>query len=250
MGTKKHGSKSRVYIGGYDASGAMNAFGVTMNQDAAESSTFDELDKSYIAGMKSHSFTTGGVYLLGTNEAEQVIATSIGAGTIEDISCAIGTTRGDRAYGCEAFATSDSIVSSVGGIVTQSDSWQANNMIVGDLLAPPATITATGSQVGVSYSLGAFALGNTIGAMFHLLAYAGTGNITFEIEHSTDSTTGSDGTWASIGAGLTSGAMSATGVVRATIPAGGVIGPWLRVTATKDAGVTSVSLLCHAGLVV
>lgn len=251
MATKRHGWRSKTYIGGYDSSGALNSFSVTSARDAAESTTFgDSGVKTFVPGMGMHTITTGGLFYTGTDAHEGKIHTAVTTGTTEGLTLATGTSLGDRAYGATAQATQDSVTSPIGALISQTDNWQANNLIVGDLLAPPAVITSTDSEVGTSFTLGAFASGETVGAMFHIIAVSGTGTVAFEIEHSTDSTDGEDGVWDSINTGLVSGNMTAVGYVRATVAAGGVIGPWLRVTPTTFDSFTSVTLLCTAGLVV
>jgi hypothetical protein len=121
-----HGSKAVIKIDDstgalYDISSVSNAGDLSNSNGTGETTSFGQLDKTFIAGLKDGTFSIGGSY---DNVVDKKIADmmdAVAAGTLATVSLEYfpaGNVSGRVKYACENIPTSYTISTPVGGVST------------------------------------------------------------------------------------------------------------------------------------
>lgn len=259
MGTKIHGKQTRIIVDGFDWSCMLNSANISLDRDLVEASTFSlpttpdtpADHKDYVPGLVGSRVSTRGIQILDTNPSTDLRFQKpwdlYQAGTLGKLSIFSSNAIGANAFGFEARISSQPREFPVSGVPSLASDWLADSVVYGKATSGGTAITATGALVGTQLegpnADDEILTGRYVVSFWHLVKVAGTGTFAAKVQHSADSTNGTDGTWADV-ADHVSGTLSAVGVVRVATAAALDLGPWFRLNVTTFSGFTSV--ICRA----
>jgi len=195
-----HGSRARVYGGGWDLSAYLNTAAINGQVDTVDVSAFTDTYKRYVAGLKDASFTANGFFdggSGGTTGIDYVLFNALGRDqtpTIWTYYPAGDTTAGDDAYGIKTINTAYDITSDVGDAVRVSTSGQNQSSGGMEALASHLPLTASISSGGTGGTVDGSAASTGGGAGYLQITALNGGTVTMEIQDSADGSTG----WAQI----------------------------------------------------
>ena len=204
---------TRVYIDEFDFSDALHTADMTITPELAEVTSFSDTGPRRVMGSYDH---TSGVlgYFEPTNDAadEQLHPLTSDAADHYLLHLWGDNTRGAIAYEQIVHLSSKPLSATIGeGILLDADFVGSGSLSRGVLLTTgPEIETSTGNLTGVDF--GTTTSSQTLQAVFRVLALTGS-NITLNVQQSSDN--GSSDAFATI-SGMTSGSLSAIGVVRTT----------------------------------
>ncbi len=235
---------TRIYLDEFALSGFLNTFDLSIVQELAPSVCFSDVGPRRLVGNYDHKHGSNGFFDAATGGLDQLAFVDLN--TDEDHY--LGEYPGSDA---EAGVGYESIVrlteqprsGGVGAAVLLNLSSEGSGEGSGGLaratVLANATVVAAGNRTG--RNMGATTLGQVFAVVFRVLAFTGT-NITLKVQESSDNA-GAD-PYADI-TGLTSGALTGVGVVRATTSA--ATEAWKRVNIAGT--FTSATILVTAGVV-
>jgi len=123
-----HGSKAKIYLNGYNMSPYLRNVQAPFTIDTAETSTFGNLFKTYVPGLKDGSISCDGIYDGATDAVDQVFTAALDS-TAEDIFtlCIQGDVFGGPGFGFSSTTTNYQVSSGIGD-VSQVTIQGQNNM--------------------------------------------------------------------------------------------------------------------------
>jgi len=146
-----HGSKAKIYGNGYNLSYYLRSVQAPSTIDTAETSTFGNLHKTYIQGLRDGSFSADGIYDGSAGAVGEIFNNALSS-TSNDIFtlCVQGDTLASPAYGFESTTTNVQITTGVGDVAQITLQGQ-NNMGSerGWIIHPLTQEVADGNGTGV-----------------------------------------------------------------------------------------------------
>lgn len=207
---KTHGSKAKVFAGGFELTRYLRKASTPMSVDTAAAECFGDTSKQRIAGLKdgkltaeglfSHALGTAGTELAGAADIDNYLAYALGTdgGDVPMLYGPEGDAVGKRARGILAVNTSYEVANDVADVVTvklEAEASQGAGVEPGVFLhSAAAAEVATGNGVQVQ---DAGTVATTAGAALYLCVcdIAGAApSLTVKVQHSADGTT-----WADLG---------------------------------------------------
>ena len=187
-----HGSRSKVYVNGYDLTGYLKSFSSSGQADTHETTTFGKTAKEYIAGLKDATLSAEGLLDGATDAIDQVLAAALGgASSIWNWYLQGDAVVGDDGYGFDAIETSYEIetpVEDVASISVEAQSKVGRERVKS--LHPLGQETASGNSTVVDNGA---ATTNGGVAYLQVPALAGTApTLDVKIQHSADNVTYTD----------------------------------------------------------
>lgn len=212
---KRPANATRVYVNQYDVSGFLNATSLTIEQANAVATCFSDTGPRRIYAGYDHSHSHGGFIDTANDSFDEIAfgllasATDIYVGRFyEGIS-----TEGNNAYEALVQPTSQPRAAALGEAIAITIDAAGSGHLSRGIILRSATISGTGNSTGINH--GATASGTTLVATFRCISGTFT-SITMNIQESSDDGGGDAYTTIS---GMTSGSMTAAGVVRVTTTA-------------------------------
>jgi hypothetical protein len=223
----QHGTNAQFYIAGYDGTGFCNKVSGDESIDTAEVTVLGNTAKDYIPGLEDATVAFSG-YFDGDADVD-VVSFSYALDSIRRTQCAAVylpqlDSNGGLAYSVDGFLTSCKIETGTDDAGTFEAEFQTKNA-----LERSVTVHTLGSESATDASTGidqSDATDNGASAVLQVLEVAGTATptLTVKVQHSSDSTNGTDGTWVDL---ITFDAATTVGgqVKRVT----GTVNQWVRV---------------------
>lgn len=206
----------RVLLDQFDVSGFLNATDQTIDQETPDVTCFSDAGPRVVPGNYNINHSDVGFFdaaVMGTTTFEKLINDLTGGGTHYLTKCFAGDVEGVVCYSSVMQLKNRPLTAAKGGAIgLKFDSAGDGQLQRGLILASAAVAGAgnrTGRNQGVTTSPAIYRV------IFRLLAFNGT-NITLKVQSSTDD--GAGDAYADV-ASLTSGAMTAVGVVMASTTA-------------------------------
>lgn len=196
---KRSGIGMKLYVGGYDISGDVGALG-TINTPVAmfDVTAIDKLGHERIEGQRDAALVFSVFFNDATGQAHPVVK----ALPSTDVYAMLlfSTTAGDEVFAITAkwvdYALTRGADGSLGGTVTLTGTAPGTGPCAewADLLLAKTTHASASDAVGIDGA--AQSTKGAVGFLQHFSAASGT--VEYDIEDSSDSTTGSDGVWANL----------------------------------------------------
>lgn len=164
----------RVWLGGYDLSGAVNSLALEHGAEARDVATLESNTRIQASGLKSVAASLEG-YFETDGGIDEELFNRIGLTDAPLSYGAAGAAEGDLAYSFQALAAEYSPGGQIGEMMQFAASAQAasgDGLVRGTLMHNGAE-TASGN--GTGRQLGAVAAGQKLFGALHVLAAAGTG---------------------------------------------------------------------------
>ena len=234
---KQPANKYRAYIDGYDVSGFLNAGSLAVEQETPVVTTFADAGPRRVVGSYDHNHSHGG-FIDTANDSFDEIAFALLQTTTDHYlaHCWEGVaTEGNVVYEAVVQLTSQPRAASVGEAITINLDAAGSNHLARGVILRSATISGTGN--GTGQNLGVTTTGQIIVATFRVISGTFT-SITMLIEESQND--GGGDAYATLGS-LTSGSMTAAGVVRVTHSTASEA--WKRVRVSAFSGTSCVVLV-------
>jgi hypothetical protein len=205
-----HGKNTTILIDEFNLSAFFNSADVAATAETAETTTFGNAAKTYIAGLQDATLSLAGLFDGGTDAVDEVLSAALGGSAIFSIVPAGAGTIGNRASLAEAFATSYGVSAAVGDAVSISAEAQVSGgLIPGVVLANLVARTAAGQTAALD---NAASTAGGVKAFLHLTAFSGT-DVTIKIQESADNSTWADLITFTQATGATSEVAAATGTI-------------------------------------
>lgn len=190
----RHGKNTKVLVGAFDLSAYFAEATVAASVETAETTTFGAAggSKTYVTGLNDATLSLSGMFDGDANAIDEVLVGILGSDTPVNFTVAQdgGMVLGARCVLGQAIDTKYDLSSPVSDVVKSSADFQFDaGASRGIILAPLASISATGNQTSVDNSTST-ANGGT--AMLHVPANTRNGNITIKVQHSSDNVTFAD----------------------------------------------------------
>lgn len=213
MPTFRHGKRTAVLMNGTDMSPYLNEATTTQDFETAETTTFGDLDKTYILGLADGTISTSGLFDGTANASNAVLTGAIGQ---EDNTFTVlpeGATAGYRSVIANGQLTSYEVTSPVGDVVAISAEIQADGgLLQGVALNGLSVVSASGVTTGIDNGSS-----TANGGLFnlHVTANNRDGSSVIKVQHSADNSTYVDlVTFSSVSASTTDGeSITSTGTV-------------------------------------
>lgn len=187
-----HGRLTRVYLNAYDLTGFYRKTESELTRETAESTVFNQEDKTYLPGVRDASLSLEGLFDGAVNGIEEVLLAAFSADPTLVCICPQGDALGNVAYGKSCLETKYAIEASKDDIVTLSNEMQSavgrDRLLVQHALSSEV---ATGQSATIDN--GAASANGGVGYL-HVPDIAGITNLAVVIEDSADGATG----WATI----------------------------------------------------
>lgn len=237
----KYGSgvNTRVYFDQYDLSGSLNASDQSVDQEGLVVTSFSDTGPRRITGGYDVDHSDMGFLEAADEGYDEKIFAAIGDGSDHYLTKLFGANAENSvSYDHVVRLTGQPRSAKLGSAILLNFSSKNSNGAARGLVL--ANVTTTGAENRTGRNMGATVSGQIFAVVFRVITFSGT-NITLTVQESTD-----DGVdpYAAI-SGLTSGALTAAGVVRATTTA--ATEAWKR--ATVAGTFTSAVILVTAGIV-
>lgn len=187
-----HGRKTRVYINGYDLTGFYRKAESELTREVAESTVFNQDDKTYLPGLRDATASLEGLYDGAVDGIAEVLHAALSADPTLLVICPQGDALGNVAHGLSTLATKYALDASKDDIVTLSNEVQSS---AGRdrLLVQHALGSEVASGQSASIDNGAASTNGGVGYL-HVPDIAGITSLAVVIEDSADGSTG----WATI----------------------------------------------------
>lgn len=179
-----HGKDTLAYFDGYDLTSYLNDLSISRSRDTAETSTFGNEAKTYVAGMKDGTISFSGFWdgVAGGSDA-RLAAMFAAANSVVTVGYGADTI-GNSADLAIAIETSWDTNGSIGDVVSVSGEMQATGGIdKGVWLHAKGAETATGDYTSVDNGA---ASSNGYAANLHVFAVTGTPALVVKIQESSD----------------------------------------------------------------
>ena len=210
MATFQHGKDAEVFWNGYDLTSYLKTAGVERSCDTAETTTFGNDDKTYVAGLGDATFSAEGLSDQTSPGSDEILNTALGVESAEVSYYPEGDTIGNFGHALQGQETAYSVTSPVSDVVSVSCSAQSSvgsERVVS--LKALGQVTASGTATAVdsgAASSGGFA------AYLHNTGVV-SGTVAVKIQDSADDSTYADltgGAFTDLTAGTTSERISGT----------------------------------------
>lgn len=229
-----HGLQSVVLINAVNCSAFLNSVDQTITVDTAETTTFSNASKTYLAGHLDGTVSLGGYWDSAAGAIDPLISSLLGTSTPCVLSsCQEGiATVGQRALVVQSNDTSYQITAAVGDAVSisaelQVDGTGGSGAYRGAVLAP---LTSYGTSVTTTVLDNVTGTTNGLVANLHMLV--NTVATTVKIQHSTDNVTYVDL--------ITFTVFSGTGAEHKVVS--GAVNRYLRVTVSAASGTRTLAV--------
>jgi hypothetical protein len=184
-----HGRNTFVYLNQFNLSTYFNQSQRTTTIETADTTTYLQDNKSYIAGLADGTFSLQGLFDGAAAAVDETLTNIIQAATNPVVTIVHARTLAVSAPtdSGEGVFTSYGVSSPVGDVVSCSAEFQGSGGVrSGRLIGYGQSVSATGNGTSVD---GGAATTNGGFATLHLPVNTRNGAITFTVEHSTDNTT-------------------------------------------------------------
>lgn len=188
----KHGKGTRVYLNGYDLSAFFRSASLSATKEVAETTTFGDNDKEYVAGLRDATMSLEGLFDGAVSAVDEVLKAALDAEPSRVTYFPEGDANGNRAYGMQGNVTSHETDSPLDDVVAATAEIQSN---VGpeSILVHHALGAETIDFTSTNFDGVAATTNGGVGYL-HVTAYSGFTNVVVTIEDSADGATG----WATI----------------------------------------------------
>lgn len=184
----KHGKDTKVYVNSSNYSTYFNNADASRTADTAESTTFGNSAKTYIAGEKDGTVSLAGFF---DATADGVLQPLLGGADMDLVIGIDGLDTGDKATFLQGFINNYSVSSPVGDIVATSIDVQPDEGMWNGTVLTASAFTTTAAQGSAQDN--ASSTSNGCGAFVIVTSVSGTsptGDI--KIQHSADNVTYAD----------------------------------------------------------
>lgn len=187
MPTFRHGKQTAVFLNGTNMSPFLNEATTTQEIETAETTTFGDQDKTYIAGLSDGTISTSGLFDGTAGASDAVIS-----GTLvqEDNTFTVlpeGAVAGRRSTIANGQVTSYEISSPVADVVAISAEVQADGgLFHGVALTGIETISSSGSVAAIDNGA---STPNGVLANLHVTSNGRDGDTTIKVQDSSDGVT-------------------------------------------------------------
>jgi hypothetical protein len=235
-----HGSK--IWLDEIALTSYLNASDIDFEQEVVDVTCFADAGPRRLVGNYMHSGSLGGFFdaAVGAFDPEAFVDFR----TDEDhylLQTLGASAEGSIGYERPVRLKSQPRSSKLGAAVLLNIQDEGSGPAVRATILRSATVTGTGD--GTGRNLGATTLGQQLVATYRILAVTGSGSVTLGIKESQDN--GGSDAYAAIAA-LSSGAMTAVGVVRKTATAASEA--WKLAYVSAFSGFTNVTILATIGV--
>lgn len=232
MPTFRHGKRTAVLFNGTDMSPYLNEATTTQEIETAETTTFSDSDKTYIAGLADGTISTSGLFDSTAGASDAVLNGMIQQ---EDNTFTVlpeGNTIGNRAIIANGELTTYEISSPVGDVIAISAEIQADGGLLHGVALASAVNTGSASATTTAVNNGS---ATTSGGLYNLHVTANThdGISTIKVQHSSDNLTFADL--------VTFSNVSASTTVGESITSTGTVNQYLRTLSTLAGASGSVT---------
>lgn len=210
---KQASSTVRLWIDEFALAGFINAFSLDMEQERAVVTCLSDDGPRRVVGNYDHSIDWSGFFDGDTGSFDNNVFVDLKTDENHFASVAFTNSEGAVSYQDVLRLTSQPRGGQAGSAVTLNIQAEGSGARTRGVVLANATVTGAGQRTG--RNMGATVSGTVFAVHFHLVTFTGT-NITLKVQESTDD--GAVDTYADV-SGLTSGALTAAGVVRATTTA-------------------------------
>ena len=205
-----HGKNTAVLIDEFDVSAFFNSADVAATTETAETTTFGNSAKTYIAGLRDATLSLGGMFDGSANAVDDVLAAALGGSAIFSVMPQGAGAIGNVAKLADAFATSYSVAATVADAVQVSAEAQVTGgLLPGFVVADLAARTGAGQTAALDNGA---STANGAKAFLHLTAFSGT-DITVKIQESADNLAWADMITFTLASGVTSESQTAAGTI-------------------------------------
>jgi len=205
-----HGKSAAFLIDEFDLSAFFNSADVALTAETAETTTFGDGSKKYIAGLRDATVSLAGLFDGSANAVDEVLQAALGAAAIISVCPAGVSAIGNRAEMADALATSYGVSATVADAVQVSAEAQVTGGVLqGVVLADLSARTGAGQTAALD---NAASTANGAKAFLHLTAFSGT-DITIKVQDSADNLAWADLITFTLASGVTSESVSASGTV-------------------------------------
>lgn len=223
-----HGKSTIVLCNEFNLSSYFNEATANNSVETAETTTFGNSAKVYIAGLADGTVSLNGLFEGSANATDEELTAILGSdsGMVITIAPSGSTAIGQRTIASQGKLTSYEISSPVGDVVSATSEFQVSGGIShGVSLHALAAETTTGTGASVDNS--ASSANGGVGAL-HVTANTMNNNTVFKVQHSADNST-----WADL---VTFSTVSTTVVSaeRIAVASGTTVNRYLRATWTAS----------------
>lgn len=233
---------AKLWLGGYDLSGDMNALALEYGAEAQDNTTFGQDTHSFMGGLKTIRASHEGLWNGGDGQVDDVLFARI-ASQNEPMSIAPETgADGETAYSFQSKVASYAPGAQVGELLAFNVSAEASAgpLVRGTIMHNAARAA---SANGVARQLGAVAAGSKLYAALHVIAVSGS-SPTLDVTVESDDGSG----MASPSTQITFSQATALGAQWATPVAGAITDDWWRVAYTIGGGSPSFTFIVVIGI--
>ncbi len=174
-----HGKDIEIFLGDTNVSQYLNANSVTVNNELADTTAYQDEDRNFLGGLITGAATLGGHFDVAAGAIDEELTNSLKTATL--LSVAYGVALSDRWVGMQLQASNYTQQPPVGDVVVVNYTAQASagGVSRGTVLHPVANVeTSAGEETKVD-QVASSALGCV--GFIHLVAFTGT-DITVLIE--------------------------------------------------------------------
>ncbi len=187
-----HGRLTRVYINGYDLTGFYRKTESELTREVAESTVFNQTDKTYLPGVRDATASLEGLYDGATDGIAEVLHAALSADPLLLTVCPQGDVLGNVVYGLSSMETKYAVESSKDDIVSLNNEVQSSSGRDRLLVHHPLSSEVATGQ-GTAVDGGAQTTNGGVGYL-QVPDIAGITNLAVVVEDSADGSSG----WATI----------------------------------------------------
>lgn len=232
----------KLYLAGYDLSGAVNQLGLTHEAEIKDQTTFASAGfREKVAGLKTVTMEHNGLWDAGTGTVDDALFTAIGAAEQPVSVAPLTGADGELAYIFRSLVASYAPGASIGEILAFTVRGEGQGDLVRGTIMATGTKTVTGT--GTARNLGQVASGKKLYAALHVLAASGTGR-TLDVTVESDDASG----FLTPATRITFAQATATGGQWATPVAGPITDTWWRVAWTIGGTTPSFTFAVVVGI--
>lgn len=165
---------SKIWLDGFDISGDLNAYALSMGSEIQEDTALGDDTKSNASGLKAGQFEAEGYWQAGTDKIDEILYTRIGLSGL--VLSAAGETgaEGELAFSLQPILGEYSPGAAIGEMMKFTVSAESGNHkpIYRGTVAHNAVRTGNGN--GTAFNLGTVSATQKVYASLHVLALTGT----------------------------------------------------------------------------
>lgn len=237
---KQPANNSRIYLDEFNLSGSLNGITRRVTQEIPIASAFSDAGPRRVVGNYDHEHSALGLFDGTAGEIDAIIHSLLDGSDHYLMETFGGGNAGDVCYDAVVALGEKPLSAQLGGVqVLNFDAMGRGPEYRGLILGLK---TSTGAENLTGVNQGTTTSGQVYAVTFRVISFTGT-DITLTVEESSDN--GSTDAFATI-SGLTSGSLSAAGVVRVTTTA--ATEAYKRVAITTSGGFSSAAIVVTAGV--